>query len=187
MKNLFALPLLGLLATAGYRAPAQTTTPAAGPAPLPVTVPKAITRGDKLTAAQAQQLLRAVRLFYSFWNTGELKYAQAAVSPDFKDNTLPPGRPQGITGLQAAAKGFLTAVPDLRCTLEDVVLTPDKAVIRLLFTGHNTGPFGQHPASNKPVRFIAIDLLHIRDGKIFEDWHLEDNLTFQQQIGAVKP
>lgn len=177
------LLLLGALAAGSHHALGQ----AAGLAPLPVTVPKTITRGDKLSSAQAQALLRTVRLFYSFWNTGEMKYAQAATSPDFKDNTLPPGRPQGVAGLQAASQGFLTAVPDLRCTLEDVVLTPDKAVIRLLFTGHNTGPFMGHPASNKPVRFIAIDILHIRGGKIFEDWHLEDNLTFQQQIGVVKP
>lgn len=177
------LLLLGALAAGRYQALGQATALA----PLPVTAPKTITRGDKLTAAQQQQLLRTVRLFYSFWNTGDMKYAQAAVSPNFQDNTLPPGRPQGVAGLQAAAKGFRTAVPDLKCTLEDVLLTPDKVVIRLLFTGHNTGPFMGHPASSKPVRFIAIDILHIRSGKVFEDWHLEDNLTFQQQIGVVKP
>ncbi|GAB3828577.1 hypothetical protein GCM10028821_14220 [Hymenobacter jeollabukensis] len=71
--------------------------------------------------------------------------------------------------------------------MEDVVLANDKVVARLLFTGHNTGPFGSHPASGKAIRFIAIDILHIRDGKIYEDWHLEDNLSFQQQIGVVKP
>lgn len=177
------LLLLGALAAGSHQALGQAATLA----PLPVTVPKTITRGDKMTDAQAQQMLRTVRLLYSFWNTGELKYVQAAVSPDFKDNTLPPGRPQGIAGLQAASKGFRTAVPDLKCTLEDVVLTPDKAVIRMVFTGHNTGPFNGHPASGKPVRFIAIDIQHFRNGKIFEDWHLEDNLTFQQQIGVVKP
>lgn len=177
------LLLLGTLVAGGHQAQGQ----AAGPAPLPITVPKHITHSGQLSAAQEQQLLRTVRLLYSFWNTGDLKYVQAAVSPDFRDNTLPPGRPQGIAGLQAAAKGFLTAVPDLKCTLEDVILTPDKAVIRMVFTGHNTGPFNGHPASGKPIRFIAIDIQHLRNGKIFEDWHLEDNLTFQQQIGVVKP
>lgn len=182
MKILYLL-LVSALTVGSHQVLGQAATLA----PLPITVPKTITRGEQLTDAQAQQLLRTVRLLYSFWNTGELKYLQAAVSPDFRDNTLPPGRPQGIAGLQTASKGFLTAVPDLKVTLEDVVLTPDKAVIRLLFTGHNTGPFNGHPASGKPIRFIAIDIQHLRNGKIFEDWHLEDNLTFQQQIGVVKP
>jgi predicted ester cyclase len=181
MKSTYFL-LLGALA-ARQSAAAQ----APGLAPLPITVPKSITVGEKLTAAEQARLLRTVRLLYSFWNTGDMRYAQAAVSPDFRDNTLPPGRPQGMAGLQAASKGFLTAVPDLKCTLEDVVLTKDKAVIRMVFTGHNTGPFMGHPASGKPIRFIAIDIQHLRNGLIFEDWHLEDNLTFQQQIGVVKP
>jgi predicted ester cyclase len=179
------LVLLGGLALLGGGQPAEL---AESDLPLaPITTPKVVTRAGSLTEAQAAQLLRTARLFYTFWNTGDVRYARAAVSPDFKDNTLPPGRPQGLPGLQAASKGFLAAVPDLKCTLEDVVLANDKVVARLLFTGHNTGPFGAHPASGKAIRFIAIDILHIRDGKIYEDWHLEDNLTFQQQIGVVKP
>jgi predicted ester cyclase len=181
MKLLVLVGGLALLSGGGPAAPTQSALPLA-----PITVPKLVTRASALTEAQAAQLLRTARLFYTFWNTGDMRYARAAVSSDFKDNTLPPGRPQGLPGLQAASKGFLAAVPDLKCTLEDVVLANDKVVARLLFTGHNTGPFGTHPASGKAIRFIAIDILHIRDGKIYEDWHLEDNLTFQQQIGIVK-
>lgn len=181
MKLLVLVGGLALLSAGGPATPTQSDLPLA-----PITAPKLVTRGSTLTEAQAAQLLRTARLFYTFWNTGDVRYARAAVSPDFKDNTLPPGRPQGLPGLQAASKGFLAAVPDLECTLEDVVLANDKVVARLLFTGHNTGPFGAHPASGKAIRFIAIDILHIREGKIYEDWHLEDNLTFQQQIGVIK-
>jgi len=42
-----------------------------------------------------------------------------------------------------------------------------------------------HPATNKPVTFFAIDILHVRGGRIVEDWHLEDNLTLLQQLGVV--
>jgi predicted ester cyclase len=181
MKLLVLVSSLTMLSAGQPAAPTQSGLPLA-----PITAPKLLTRASTLTEPQAAQLLRTTRLFYTFWNTGDMRYARAAVSPDFKDNTLPPGRPQGLPGLQAASKGFLTAVPDLKCTLEDVVLANDKVVARLLFTGHNTGPFGTHAASGKAIRFIAIDILHIRDGKIYEDWHLEDNLIFQQQIGVVK-
>src|SRR5882762_605589 len=39
--------------------------------------------------------------------------------------------------------------------------------------------------NNAGVRFFAIDILRIRNGKIVEDWHLEDNLTLLQQLGVV--
>lgn len=43
---------------------------------------------------------------------------------------------------------------------------------------------GKKP-TGKPVHFFAIDVLHINDGKIVEDWHLEDNVTLLQQLGAI--
>ena len=42
-----------------------------------------------------------------------------------------------------------------------------------------------HTGSGQPVHFIAIDILRIRNGRITDNWHLEDNLTFLQQIGVV--
>ncbi|MBD0254194.1 MAG: ester cyclase [Cytophagales bacterium] len=104
---------------------------------------------------------------------------------DFHDNTLPKGRPQGYKGILFASANFRKAVPDLRCTVEDLIIAGDKIVCRMVFTGHNTGPLNGHPPSGREVRFIAIDVLHVRGGKVFEDWHLEDNLTFLQQTGVV--
>ncbi|MBL1705298.1 ester cyclase, partial [Klebsiella pneumoniae] len=37
----------------------------------------------------------------------------------------------------------------------------------------------------KEINFFAIDILHVKDGKIMEDWHLEDNLTLKQQLGLI--
>ena len=92
----------------------------------------------------------------------------------------------GFNGLLFAPKNFRTAVPDLTCTIEDLLVIDNKVTVRLHFNCHSIGPFGDHPESGNVVSFFAIDILHIRDGKIVEDWHLEDNLTFLQQIGVLK-
>src|SRR6266404_37723 len=80
---------------------------------------------------------------------------------------------------------FEVAVPDLHCTIEDLLVSGDKITARLLFTGTHRGEFMGHPATGKPVRYFAIDILRIRGGKIVEDWHLEDNLTLFEQLGVV--
>ena len=36
-----------------------------------------------------------------------------------------------------------------------------------------------------PSDFIATDIVRVRHGRITDNWHLEDNLTFLQQIGVV--
>jgi predicted ester cyclase len=138
-----------------------------------------------LSKADAAQMIKTARLFYAFWDTGNEDYAAAAIDNDFRDNTLPEGRPQGPKGLLYASQIFRSAVPDLHCKIEDLLVSGDKVTARLLFTGTHKAEFMGHPATGKTVRFLAIDILRIRDGKIVEDWHLEDNLTLLEQLGVI--
>jgi predicted ester cyclase len=61
----------------------------------------------------------------------------------------------------------------------------DRVVSHLRFTGHFTGSFMERKGSGQPVDFIATDIVRVRRGRITDNWHLEDNLTFLQQIGVV--
>lgn len=148
--------------------------------------PKSITIDHSIDKSTAAQIVHAAELFYTFWNTGDQKYLDVVVSPDFIDNTLPQGRPQGPEGLKFASNNFRKAVPDLTCSLEDLLVVGDKVTARLLFNGTFKGKFKGHPPTNKSIKFFAIDILHIKNGRLVEDWHLEDNLTLLQQLDAVK-
>ncbi len=61
----------------------------------------------------------------------------------------------------------------------------DRVVSHLRFTGHFTGVFKESKGRGQPIDFIATDILAVRAGKITDNWHLEDNLTFLQQIGLA--
>ena len=162
--------------------PTKTAAQAQGP-PLPQ--PESMTVDRSLSKADAAQMIKTARLFYAFWDTGNAEYAFAAVDDSFRDNTLPAGRPQGLNGLLYASQTFRSAVPDLHCKIEDLLVSGDKITARLTFTGTHKGEFMGQPATGKPVRFFAIDILRIRGGKIVEDWHLEDNLTLLEQLGVL--
>jgi predicted ester cyclase len=149
-------------------------------------VPKSITLGEKLSDSDSKQMIQTARLFYAFWNTGDSQFAKAVLADHFKDNTLPKGRPQGVGGVLFASKSFRSIIPDLKCNIEDLLLSKDKIVARLSFTGHYKGSFNGRKPTGKAISFIAIDILHVKDGRIYEDWHLEDNLSFLQQIDVVK-
>jgi predicted ester cyclase len=151
-----------------------------------IPVPKSVTTDKSLSKAENDLSVQTALNFYAFWNTGKEKYLELAVSSDFFDNTLPTGRPLGYKGILFASNNFRKSVPDLKCSIEDLIITKDKIVCRQIYTGHNSGPTGNHPASNNEIRFFAIDILHVRNGKVYEDWHLEDNLTFLIQAGVVK-
>ena len=45
--------------------------------------------------------------------------------------------------------------------------------------------FWDTSGDGRPIEFIATDIYRIANGRIAENWHLEDNLTLLQQLGAV--
>ncbi len=137
-------------------------------------------------AAQRDADLRIARDFYGFWNTGDVSLLDRAVAPSFTDHTLPPGRPQGPTGPAVASRTFRAAVPDLGVAVEKLVVAGDTMTVHMVFSGHFTGTFGAVHGSGQPIRFIATDLLRLADGRITDNWHIEDNLTLLQQMGIAK-
>jgi predicted ester cyclase len=147
--------------------------------------PQEVIESPGLSEAQRVTLLKPVDAFYGFWNNGSERLLAAAVSPSFRDHTLPPGRPQGPTGPALAARNFLAAIPDLHATVVQRLVVGDRVVSHLRFTGTFTGVFMGHHGQGQPIDFIATDILRVTDGRITDNWHLEDNLTFLTQIGLV--
>jgi predicted ester cyclase len=154
-------------------------------------VPKSVVIDRSIPASQREAMSLAARRYYAFWDTGDVLFANAVLSPDFADRTLPPGRPQGPEGPVFASKNFRTAVPDLHVEVEEMLIVADRVIGRLRFTGHFTGTFGNGAAARqgdgRAIEFIATDIYRIANGRIAENWHLEDNLTLLQQLGAVSP
>jgi predicted ester cyclase len=137
-------------------------------------------------SGQAERVVHTAQLLYTFWNTGDASYLDQSITPSFRDNTLPIGRPQGPDGPRIASATFRTAVPDLSCRLVDLYITGDAFTARLVFQGHFTGTYNGIQGHGQNIDFNAIDIQHTgADTRITEDWHLEDNLTFLQQAGLV--
>lgn len=160
-------------------------TPLASAAATDLVEPGSIIADLSIPQAQRQAQILAARRFDTFWNTGDEAYARAALSADFIDNTLPPGRPQGVEGVLKASRAFRAAVPDLRADVVQMIVAGDRVSAFLRFTGHFTGKLGDTQGQGQAIDFIAMDIYRIENGRIAEDWHLEDNLTFLQKAGII--
>jgi predicted ester cyclase len=135
----------------------------------------------------AQPIILAARRYAAFWNTGEPRYAEAALAQNFVDRSLPPGRPPGVKGVLEASKNFRAAIPDLKAEIEELLVVNDRAVVRYSFTGHFTGSFEDLKGDGREIRFRAVDIYRVQHGQISDNWHLEDNLSLMQQLGVVTP
>ncbi|MDE1995210.1 MAG: ester cyclase [Rhizobiaceae bacterium] len=128
---------------------------------------------------------KAARHFYEFWNTGDEADLKLAIAPTFTDHTLPEGRPQGPEGPAFASKNFRQAVPDLSVEIRKMIFSGDYVTVHMIFRGHFTGSFGSTKGSGQQIEFIATDLLKVTNGKVTDNWHIEDNLALLKQMGAV--
>ena len=63
-----------------------------------------IVAGD-ITRARRAGILTPINDLYGFWNNDSPELLKKALSPEFFDHALPPGRPQGPAS--PAAKGFM--------------------------------------------------------------------------------
>jgi len=138
-----------------------------------------------LPAAQAEASVLAARRYASFWNNGDEALARAALAPDFTDRTLPPGRAQGLPGPLAASAFVRAAVPDMRADIEQLIVSGDRAIVHLRFQGHFTGSFKDVQGKGQAIDFIATDIYRVADGRITDNWHIEDNLAFLRQLGVI--
>jgi predicted ester cyclase len=139
-----------------------------------------------IPVAQLDAELKAVKVFYQFWNSGDETLLKAAIAPDFTDHSLPPGRPQGPQGPAFASAHFRAAVPDLGVEVRKMVVAGGYVTVHMVFNGHFTGSFGKTKGQGQVIDFIATDLLKVTDGRITDNWHIEDNLTLLSQMGVAK-
>jgi predicted ester cyclase len=138
-----------------------------------------------LPKTQIDAQVQAARRYDTFWNSGDEALAHAALAPDFTDRTLPPRRRPGIARPLDASRLMRAAIPDMTRDIEQMIVAGDHVVTHLHFRGHFTGHFRQKPGDGRSIDFIATDIYRVADGRITDNWHLEDNLTLLQQLGLV--
>ena len=79
---------------------------------------------------------------------------------------------------------FITAFPDLRCSIDDLVVDDDKVAVRWTLSGTHQGAFGPYPATNKQVTLTGIGLHRVANGQMVEAWGCFDTLGASLQLGA---
>lgn len=95
------------------------------------------------------------------------------------------GDVHGIERFKAAVQTFFTAFPDLEATILDTVATEDKVVVRFVERGTHQGTFVGVEATGLPVEFYGIGIYRIEDGKLAEEWFIDDSRAIFEQIGAI--
>ena len=82
---------------------------------------------------------------------------------------------------------FFTGLPDVKVTMEDLVISGDRVVGRFTYRGTHTGDLVGIPATGKPVEMRSIDIWRVQNGMFAEHWDEINAMQMFQQIGALPP
>lgn len=97
------------------------------------------------------------------------------------------GTVEGIQNVVGLLRGFIGALPDLHATERDIVAEGSLVAVRLTVTATHKGELLSIAATGRPVKWDAVDVYRLADGKIAEEWAADDMLAILQQIGAYTP
>ncbi len=90
-----------------------------------------------------------------------------------------------VNGHDAYARLLYAAFPDMGRVFDDVVVTPDKEIVRFRLHGTHRGEFmGVAPTGNR-IDAPCIGILQIRDGKVCRLDGIVDLAAILTQIGGL--
>ena len=84
-------------------------------------------------------------------------------------------------------ESFLVSVPDQRVTLQQLVAEGDLVAGLATYSGTQTGPIGDLPATGKTFEVPFLSIFRIESGRIAELWVEWDNVAMLTQLGLFPP
>ncbi len=126
-----------------------------------------------------------IQRYCDAFEQGDVAALDELLDPNVVDNNAYEGQQAGIEGYREFFRLWKSAFPDLKVSLDMTISQGDLVAYRWTGTGTHLSHYHEHPPSGRPVRFSAIAISRIRDGRIVEDWTELDNLGLLKQLGAL--
>ena len=142
------------------------------------------------TQAEVEEQNKAlVTRYVEAWNTGDFEAFKEVLAPDYayylpSRSTKPMSLEETIEMFKMLQKAF----PDISWSMEELIATEDKVIIRVIERGTHEGEFMGIPATGNKYEISEISISRIENGKIVEQREELDKLGLYQQLGyEMKP
>ena len=120
------------------------------------------------------------------WNARDPQAVAALCAADYEGENVGEATPhRGPAGMAASVATYLRAFPDLRFTIDDVVIEGERVV--QVWRAHAThrGPLLNIPASGRSIQVRGASLLTFRDDKLWRALYIWDMAGLLRAIGLL--
>lgn len=138
-------------------------------------------------AQDKDKIETGIKKVYEMFSNGNLNDLDKYFDASFVEHTPGPGQKEGIAGLKEFMTGFKKSFPDLKLTVNELIISGNTASARCTVSGTMKGEFMGMPATNKSFTIGGVDwMVFNKDNKCTEHWGYEDDISWMQQLGLMK-
>ena len=124
------------------------------------------------------------RYFGELFGEGRLELVDELLHPAYVNHSPAPGLPPGREGVRVVVRALRAAFPDLRYTIEDLVVGHDAVATRTTMRGTHRGDlFGLAPTGRR-IEVGQMTIERFRDGRIVAHHRLTDEAALQRQLAG---
>ena len=92
---------------------------------------------------------------------------------------------RGRDAVKEMVRGYVTAFPDMRMTIEHMVGEGDLLAVHWRVVGTHDGPLGDVPATGKKVDLRGHIIARFERGRVAEEFEVFDELAMLRQLGLA--
>lgn len=130
-----------------------------------------------------------VKRFVEISNNADWEQLTEVVAADLRRHSAATaGKPvNSLAEFIALQQGFMATFPDQHVRIDHIIAEGDHVALRATYTGTQSGPMGEFPATGRSVEGPFIAFFRIESGKIAELWVEWDNVDMLTQLGVFPP
>jgi predicted ester cyclase len=103
---------------------------------------------------------------------------------DFVDHTPQPGFTPDRDGARSLYRALRAAFLDFHAEIHWQAADGELVTTYKTYHGTHQGPFLGLAPTGRRIRFEAVDVMRVRDGKVVEHWGVANLFSLMQQLGA---
>ncbi|QYD68556.1 ester cyclase [Paraburkholderia edwinii] len=138
-----------------------------------------------MTSSSEQAVRDTIERFYLAFSTKDISLLREVVTSDWEYIPEPPHAVPGPEKMSKVFENIVTALPDMKIRILDLLIHDDRVGVRAEVTGTQTGKLLGIEATSKHIHFAIHSFHRMRDGRIAQTWHLEDWLAVFRQLGEL--
>jgi predicted ester cyclase len=95
------------------------------------------------------------------------------------------GLPPTLAGFKQVIASLRRGIPDLKHTIDEMIVSDDKVWVRMTARGTHLGPFMGFAPTGKSFEIAVLDVCRFENGKVVEHWGVPDRFALLHQLGLL--